>query len=308
MLGLRECPESNRKVSQQESGRSASWWTPDCKLAHLDYQEAVEEHLRTSRAKKFRSKVAAVKREHWSKKVEDMRTAKDTYKLIKLVDPRKAIITPPLRYEGQFISDQTERATILQDCLLARYSASDDLPPCILSGEAYISGSDDLTELEVRACTIRCGNNSPGADVVSVALLVACWEYIGPHVTQLFRACFRLGYHPECFKLAEIVFPLKSGLDSSSVKGWRPISLLSCLGKVLERIMGRRMSHLAIVSDIVGHQQFGALSKRSSNDLVLCVVQYIKEAKSRGWASTFVTLDTQGLFDAVLYNRLICQM
>lgn len=127
-------------------------------------------------------------------------------------------------------------------------------------------------------------------------------------MTHLFCACLRLGYHPSCSKLAEVVFLPKVGRDPSSVKGWRPILLLSCLGKGLERLIAKRMSVLAIRSDIVGQQQFGALPKRSANDLVSCIVQDIEEARYQGWASTFVTLDVQGAFDAVLHNRLLWRM
>lgn len=55
----------------------------------------------------------------------------------------------------------------------------------------------------------------------------------------------------------------------------------------------------------MGRQQFGALAKRSATDLVSCVVHDIEEAKTQGWASTLVTLDVEGAFDAVLHNRLI---
>ena len=68
------------------------------------------------------------------------------------------------------------------------------------------------------------------------------------------------------------------------------------------------MSHLAIISGVVGDQQFGALSKRSANDLVSCVVHDIEEARTQGWSSTLATLDVQGAFDAVLYNRLLRRM
>ena len=63
------------------------------------------------------------------------------------------------------------------------------------------------------------------------------------------------------------------------MKGWKTISLLSCLGKGLERLLAKRMSHLAIAWNIVGQQQFGALPKRSATDLVSCVVHDIEEAK-----------------------------
>lgn len=79
-------------------------------------------------------------------------------------------------------------------------------------------------ELEAWACTIVNGNNSPGANEILVELLAACWTNIKLHVTQYFRTYFRLGYHPVCFKLAEVIFLPKPGRDPSSVKEWRPIS------------------------------------------------------------------------------------
>lgn len=65
------------------------------------------------------------------------------------------------------------------------------------------------------------------------------------------------------------------------VKAWRQIALLSCIGKVLERAIAKRISHLAIINNYVGSQQFGALPKRSVIDLVSCVVHDIEETRSQ---------------------------
>lgn len=97
----------------------------------------------------------------------------------------------------------------------------------------------------------------------------------------------------------------KPNRDPTSVKGWRPIALLSCLGKGLERLLAKRMSFLAIKHHVVAEQQFGALPGRSATDLVGCVTHDIERARQRGQAATFVTLDVQGAFDAVLHNRLL---
>ena len=177
--------------------------------------------------------------------------------------------------------------------MLARYEASDDLSFCLLPGDGRILWKEQLDDLEVRNCTIGSKNTCPGADGVSVKLLATCWESIGPCITHLFRACLRMGYHPNCFKLAEVIFIPKPGRDPTNIKGWRPIALLSCIGKGLERLIAKRMSHIAIISDILGQQQFGALPKRSTTDLVSCVVHDIEEARTQGWASTFITLDVQ---------------
>ena len=68
------------------------------------------------------------------------------------------------------------------------------------------------------------------------------------------------------------------------------------------------MAHLAVIFDVTGQQQFGALPKHSTIDLVSCVVHDIEEASSQKWTATFVTLDVQGAFDAVLHNRLVRRM
>lgn len=296
--------------ARKSSGRSAPWWTSKCKSEQAKYRTATTPSERATCAKELRAAVRAAKKEHTTRRVEAMNTPADIFKLMRAAEPRQARTPPPLQHEGSFVTDPAERAAILRDALLARHDASDDLPPPDTDSDSNnrIPWNDDISDEEVRTCTIGCGNTTPGADGVSVQLLEACWETIGPYVTQLFRACIQLGTHPSCFKLAEVVLLPKPNRDPSTVKGWRPIALLSCLGKGLERLLAKRMAHLAVVCDVVGHQQFGALPKRSATDLVSCVVHDIEEARTQGWAATFVTLDVQGAFDAVLHNRLVRRM
>lgn len=277
-------------------GRLAPWWTKECKAACLAYRAAVVDDERITSAKAYRATVASAKREYWKIQVESMKSSFEIFKLVRWAHPRQAMIPPPILHEGNFVSDQAERAKTLRDCLLSRHSATDDLDPCLLPGKNEIPWTDEIAETEVRPCTIGSGNTCPGSDGISVELLTVCWESISTSVTKLFRACLRLGHYPSCFKLAEVLFLSKTGLDPSSVKIWRPIALLCCLGKGLERLISKRMSHLAIVFNVVGKQQFGALPKRSATDLVSCVVHDTEEARTQGWASTFVTMDVQGAF------------
>ncbi|POS82638.1 hypothetical protein EPUL_004536, partial [Erysiphe pulchra] len=111
--------------------------TTECKSAHLEYRETTEISERNEKAKTFRATVASTKREHWKSRVEGMGSSRDVYKLMRWVAPRNTSITPPLRHDGRFISDQAERAQVLRESLLAQLSASDDLLPCTLTGRAY---------------------------------------------------------------------------------------------------------------------------------------------------------------------------
>ena len=202
-----------RKRRIQGSGRSAPWWTPKCKEAHLNYRSAYTEEERTTYAKILRSTVASAKREHWKKRIETMRSCSDVYKMMRWAAPKHQKIPPPLRHDGKLVSDQAERAMILRDLLLDRHSETDDLPPCTRPAEPRNPWFEEISELEAQSCTIGGGNTCPGADGISVELLAACWSSIGRYITQLFQACLRLGYHPACFKLAEVIFLPKSGRD-----------------------------------------------------------------------------------------------
>lgn len=108
--------------------------------------------------------------------------------------------------------------------------------------------------------------------------------------------------------MAEVVLLPKIGRDLSSPKVWRPILLLSSLGKGLERLTAKRMSWLAVKYKAVPSQPFGALPGRSAVDLASCVIHDAEAAMRSNKVTAMVTLDIQGALDAVLHNRLLAKM
>nr|ABW72065.1 TE1b [Blumeria hordei] len=283
---------SPHRIRKEEPGVFAD---QECKLARAECHAVVTPEQRWVHAEKLRSTLRAAKKEHQTRQVEAITTPTAEFKLMRSAEPRQASSPPPLNHDGKMYADPAERAVILRDALLARHQATDDLPPLDVPSTNRIPWNDHVSDEEIRICTMGCVNTAPGADGISVELLQTCWKTIGPFTR-----------HP--FKLAEVVLIRKMNRDPTTVKGWRPIALLSCLGKELERLLAKRMAHLAVTLDVAGHQQFGALHKRSANDLVTCVVHDIEEASTQEWAVTFTTLDVQGAFDAVLHNRLLQQL
>ncbi|KAL9561254.1 hypothetical protein ACKAV7_014609 [Fusarium commune] len=131
----------------------------------------------------------------------------------------------------------------------------------------------------------------------------------GTHVRRLFERCLTIGHHPKPFKEAEVVMIAKSGRrDLTEPRAWRPISLLSCLGKGLERLIARRLAWAAVHYSVLHPQQAGALPKRSATDLVTALIHDIEEAFARKKVATLVTMDVQGAFDTVMCNRLVLRL
>ena len=96
--------------------------------------------------------------------------------------------------------------------------------------------------------------------------------------------------------------------DKSSVRSWRPIALLSCVAKGLERIVAKRVTWTALTSGILSPQHGGALPKRSAMDLVAAFTHDVEAALALGKQVTMITMDVQGAFDALLPRRLLARM
>ena len=65
-------------------------------------------------------------------------------------------------------------------------------------------------------------------------MLVNCLHY-------LFNWSYSIGYFPEFWKQCNIIPIPKPERDHSKCKNHRPIALLSCIGKLMERIVSRRL-------------------------------------------------------------------
>lgn len=190
---------------------------------------------------------------------------------------------------------------------LYRFTADQDIehPWEPLRQQPELIPWDEVTIAEAETHCVKTANNTPGTDGLTVRLLNAAWPEIGEVIAKLYEGCLRQGYHPHAFRTAEVAITPKTGRDPSTARAYRPIALLSCLGKGLERLVAKRMSVLTVTCKLLSPQHFGALLKRSALDLAACITHDIEQALQQGRAAAFLTIDVQGAFDAVLPSRLV---
>jgi len=97
-----------------------------------------------------------------------------------------------------------------------------------------------------------------------------------------FRRCLQLGQHPSPFKSAQVVIIPKPGDRNRALpKSYRPIALLSCLGKGLERLIARRLVYLALHHNVLARDQCGATSRRAATDLTTALYSDIEDIWAR---------------------------
>ncbi|XP_044714766.1 endonuclease-reverse transcriptase domain-containing protein [Hirsutella rhossiliensis] len=89
------------------------------------------------------------------------------------------------------------------------------------------------------------------------------------------------------WRMAKIIPLKKPGKDDyTAARAWRPISLLSTLGKILEAVMAERISFAVETFGLLPTNHFGARKRRSAEQALVLLQEKIYKAWRMGKAST----------------------
>ena len=97
---------------------------------------------------------------------------------------------------------------------------------------------------------------SCGPDKISSALLKDIFPYIVVPLCHVFNLSLQTGFIPIEFKIAKVIPIYKSG-DAHSFTNYRPISLLSSLSKLLEKVVARQVMRYLNANNILYCHQYG---------------------------------------------------
>ena len=81
------------------------------------------------------------------------------------------------------------------------------------------------------------------------------------HLTQLFNHLLLLGHFPTNWKTEKVIPTPKPKKPHTDPNSYRPISLLSTLGKLFESIIAARLTSFVQQHQLIPHFQFGFLRK-----------------------------------------------
>jgi hypothetical protein len=92
-----------------------------------------------------------------------------------------------------------------------------------------------------------------------------------PHaLPDLFTALFQYKRFPQEWKHANCIIIQKQGREKKGdPKGYRPISLLSCMGKIFERIVEKRITTAGVQCGAIANNQMGGQAQNSAIDALL---------------------------------------
>lgn len=114
-------------------------------------------------------------------------------------------------------------------------------------------------------------------------------------------------YFPRHWRHANITAIPKSGKDISIIGNWRPISQLTCISKIFERIIANRLAEFE-GNETIFPDQFGFLHEHSAEHALAKLQADIINGINAGKFTSIVALDLRSAFDTICHNLLIHRM
>ena len=124
-------------------------------------------------------------------------------------------------------------------------------------------------------------------------------------LAELFNKFLKESCFPHCWKVSSVVPVFKNFGERSTAKNYCPVSLLSVVGKVFEKLINNKIVDHLEKCGLFSDFQYGFRSSRSTADLLIVVSDRIARAFNRSVATRAVALDISKAFDGVWHAGLL---
>jgi hypothetical protein len=202
---------------------------------------------------------------------------------------------PLLFHNGNYTASQVETANVFAERFseissgrsfprnLVNYINRTNVPNLDFSenGERAPYNKEFSTS-EYTSALNKCKNSAAGPDDIYYEMLKNMHPSSSKLLLKIFNEIWRSGQIPQVWKEAIIIPIAKHGKDPSSVDNYRPISLTSCVGKLLEKMVATRLSWFLESNNILTDTQFGFRQALSTTNPILNLQSEILQTVTRG--------------------------
>ena len=287
--------------------KGAVWWNDECTAKFHLLRSSPVGSERKQASKVFRSTVRSAKQSWAHQQLFETAKNDNIWHMARVRKGRPSQVLPPLKdTNGEIHSDTNMKATLLKDRFFPpktntvniKQASLHDPPP--LPPRPWIP----ITPEEIQTSLKDTSNKSaPGLSGINYKILKWAFEASPDVITHLFNLSLSTGTH--VWKHAIIVpVPKPEKPDYSAPKAYRPVSLMECVGKLLEKVITKRITDdIALYPDILPNNQFGSRPQHCTTDAALTLVHRIQATRKTGFHAALILFDISGFFNHIDASR-----
>ena len=264
----------------------------------------------------------------------DSKTPRQLFKTFKSLNGNKITAIPALSYKDpitgmeRMAESDIDKSNLMVECYSSPpQSTSNPMTNHYNEVEDYIKSLDkdielkeetnDKEELHQQAITRE--------EVIESLRHIEKWKAIGPDdihnemlknggetlvnsLLYLFNSCLKAGYFPKQWRQSNLIAIPKPFKNHSKCSNLRPIALLSCVGKLLERIVSKRLMWYLAKHKLLIPEQAGFQSFHNTEELLLRITEQICHSIHHNSVTYAVFLDIKGAYDTVWRDGLRYKM
>ena len=160
-----------------------------------------------------------------------------------------------------------------------------------------------LNELS-KAVRLLKPSSAVGVDGIPLDAIKKCSAVIGAHLLHIINTSIATRVFPDSWKTA-IVTPIHKAGDRSVVNNFRPISILSVLSKITEKVVCMQLMPYLLNNHILSPYQYVYRPSHSTEDALIDAVEWISKAIDKDNVASLTTLDLSQAFDRVDHGILL---
>ncbi|MEW8545738.1 MAG: reverse transcriptase domain-containing protein, partial [Candidatus Thiodiazotropha sp.] len=213
---------------------------------------------------------------------------------------------PTLVLNNEYAEDDIHKANMLNNYFASQALVIDDNRPLPqLPPVQSVLNSIEISSLDVSDVLRNLNiNKSCGPDLVSPRLLKEAFSVLARPLSILFNRSLDQGYFPIQWKHGNVC-PLHKKDDKSLPSNYRPITLLSILGKTMERCIHKYLYNFVIINQILTPFQSGFVQGDSTTYQLIHTYHTFCESVDNGKEVRTVFCDISKAFDRVWHRGLL---
>ena len=161
-------------------------------------------------------------------------------------------------------------------------------------------------EQEIQCIIAASPNKQCALDPFPTGLVKSCKTILTPIIMEMINKSLSSGEFPQAFKNA-LVTPLlkKRTLDEEILNNYRPVSNLTFVSKIIEKVVASRLNHHLMVNNLQEPFQSAYRVNHSTETAMLRVQNDIIRAPGDNKVVLLVLIDLSAAFDTVNHERLL---